>query len=94
MKKFKLVQEKKDLFNLYSSVVKDIFTAKNIDVDLTDDDSMADYCMGLHKKGFPNYEFREITQLLMYNSMLQAKASTITEMNFILEREIYVELKK
>jgi hypothetical protein len=89
MKNLTEVQTENDLFKMYQTVVKDIFTEKKVNVDFTDDDSMADYCMTLHECGFPKYEFREITQLLMYNSMLQAKAFSFTPVNFILKRTEY-----
>jgi hypothetical protein len=92
MNKFDLVSEKKDLFNLYSVAVSEMFASKNVNVDFTDDDEMADYCMGLHQKGFPKYEFYEITQLLMYNSMLQQKASTMNRMDFLVDRDILVKI--
>ena len=91
-KKFKVEKKEHDLVKMYRKVVKDIFTEKNVKVDYKDDDEMADYLMTLHDMGFPNYEFREITQVLMYNSMLQAQAMTLSKMEFKLVRDEYTEI--
>ena len=91
-KKFKVETKEHDLVKMYRKVVKDIFTEKNVKVDYKDDDEMADYLMTLHDMGYPNYEFREITQLLMYNSMLQAQAMTLSKMEFKLVRDEYTEI--
>ena len=91
-KKFKVETKEHDLVKMYRKVVKDIFTKKNVKIDYKDDDAMADYLMTLHDMGFPNYEFREITQVLMYNSMLQAQAMTPSKMEFKLVRDEYTEI--
>jgi len=89
MKKVKSVVKEHNLFEMYENVVKDIFTEKKVKVNYKDDDAMADYLMTLHEKGFPNYQFREITQVLMYNSMLQQQAFSLTKLDFKLVREEY-----
>ena len=77
------------MLEMYEKVVKDIFIKKKVKINYKDDDAMADYLMGLHTMGFPNFEFREITQMLMYNSMLQADAFSPSKIVFKCVREEY-----
>jgi hypothetical protein len=60
---------------MYADVVAEIFKKKNVvNVDMYDDDDMADYVADMYSLGFPTYTLPELTQLLTYNTLLQSDA--------------------
>ena len=81
--------ETQDLFKMYQKVVKKILTTKGYKVDFTDDDSFRDWIMDKFedkKDKLNEFSFAELTQLLMYNSMLQAIAWNMDDVKFKIER--------
>ena len=78
------MQTKRNLKKMYAKAVAKIFKNKNVvDVDMYDDDSMADYIAFQYEAGFPTYTLPELTQLLVYNSLLQTEAWTPRGVEFI-----------
>lgn len=58
----------KSLFKDLQEKVKDIFFNNNINIDHTDDDSMADFIDDLK---YYNFDSRDIHRIITYNYMLQ-----------------------
>jgi len=78
--------ENKDLTKMYRKVVKQILMDKKISIDIDDDDSMFELCYGLYEYGFEGFSFKEITQLLMYNSFLNQEVASMGSSKFIVKR--------
>jgi len=78
----------KDLFKMYQEAVKKVLIAKGYNVDFTDDDSFRDWIMDKFEDKndrLKEFSFAELTQLLMYNSMLQTIAWNPADVTFKVE---------
>lgn len=80
--------KKENLMSMYYKVVKDVLKEKNVvDVDLTNADSLSDYVSFMHEAGWPGYSLPQLTQILMYNSMLQTDMWTPRGVEYYLVRK-------
>ena len=80
--------QNRDLTKMYRKVVKQILIDKKISTDINDDDAMFDLCYGLYEDGFTGFSFKEITQLLMYNSLLGQEVASMGSSKFIVNRKL------
>ena len=68
-------KKNKDLFKMYHKVVSKMLTNKGYHFNYTDDDSLRDFIMDKFETNrFEEFTFAEVTQLLVYNNMVQTDA--------------------